>query len=171
MDSDSTAGPLVDEQQWRGANLTAIVGTSALVAGVLLLVAGWYGVSGEAVVAKQLPYIASATVPGAVLVVVGAVLLAPVLRGRGDRADLAERLVELLTEPVAEEGPAVPVTPVDDSRLLALPSGTHYHRAGCTLMVGKPDPQAVDAVAVAERGLQPCLVCRPDRPVGPEPTA
>jgi hypothetical protein len=170
MDPDSTAGPLVDERRWKGANLTAILGTSAVVIGGLLLVAGWYGVSGEAIVAKQLPYLASASIPGAALVVVGAVLLAPVLRGATDNVDVTEQLLTLLTEPVPEDGRPAAGTPVDDGRLLAVPTGTHYHRPSCALVVGKPDARPVDRAAVAERSLQPCLVCRPEPPAGPDPT-
>ena len=171
MEHDPMSGPLIDESRWRGANLTAILGTSAVVAGALLLVGGWYGVSGESVVAYQLPYIASATVPGAALVIVGAVLLAPVLRGDATRHDSLDRLVELLTEPVPDDttggggaagGPDT--VAAADSRLYAVPQGHHYHRAGCALVAGKPDAAPVDATARAERELEPCPVCRPDPP-------
>jgi hypothetical protein len=68
-------------------------------AGVLLLVVGWYLISGEAVAAKQLPYLASASLPGAVLVVCGVVVA---LSGTTD-PDTARRIAELhalLTEAV-----------------------------------------------------------------------
>jgi hypothetical protein len=38
-------------------------------------VLGWYGVSGERYEARQVPYLASATIPGAALIVAGAVLV------------------------------------------------------------------------------------------------
>jgi hypothetical protein len=172
MEHDPMSGPLIDESRWRGANLTAILGTSAVVAGALLLVGGWYGVSGESVVAYQLPYIASATVPGAALVIVGAVLLAPVLRGDATRHDSLDRLVELLTEPVPDDVAAgAAPTPAatragvaTDGRLYAVPAGHHYHRAGCALVVGKPDAAPLDAATLADRDLQPCPVCRPEPP-------
>ena len=41
-------------------------------AGATLLFLGWYGVSGESSVAEQVPYLASATIPGAALLIVGA---------------------------------------------------------------------------------------------------
>jgi len=174
MEHDPMSGPLIDESRWRGANLTAILGTSAVVAGALLLVGGWYGVSGESVVAFQLPYIASATVPGAALLIVGAILLAPVLRGEATRHDSLDRLVELLTEPVADDAvaPAIPITTsAVDAHLMAVPEGTHYHRAGCALVLGKPDATVVGSAAIDESGLQPCPVCRPDPPAGPDPAA
>ncbi len=170
MERDTTARPLVDERRWRGANFTAIVGTSAVVAGALLLVAGWYGISGESVVARQLPYLASATVPGAALVVAGAVLLGPVLRGQGEETAAVDRLVELLTEPLPEEPAPSPPATSDESRLLAVPAGTHYHRGSCALVMGKPDAVALDGDAIDERGLQPCPACRPEVSA-PTPTA
>ena len=68
--------------------------------GVLLLVLGWYLISGEAIAAKQLPYLASASIPGAVLVVCGFLLATA---GTTD-PDTARRIAELhalLTEAVA----------------------------------------------------------------------
>lgn len=50
------------------------LGWYVAVLGVPLCVVGWYGVSGERLAARQLPYLASATVPGAALIVAGAVL-------------------------------------------------------------------------------------------------
>lgn len=50
------------------------VGGAVAFVGVLLLVLGWYLISGQAVAAKQIPYLASASLPGAVLVVCGALL-------------------------------------------------------------------------------------------------
>ena len=67
--------------------------------GVLLLVLGWYPISGEAIAAKQLPYLASASIPGAVLVVCGFLFA---VSGSSD-PDMARRVAELhalLTEAV-----------------------------------------------------------------------
>lgn len=78
----------------------ALGGTVGLL-GVLLLVLGWYLVSGEAVAGKQLPYLASASIPGAVLVVCGFGLA---ISGTTD-PDTARRIAELhalLTEAVDE---------------------------------------------------------------------
>jgi hypothetical protein len=71
--------------------------------GVLLLVLGWYLISSEAIAAKQLPYLASASIPGAVLVVCGFVLA---VSGTTD-PDTARKVAELhalLTEAVDGAG-------------------------------------------------------------------
>lgn len=78
------------------------VGGALAFLGVLLLVLGWYLISGEAIAAKQLPYLASASLPGAVLVVCGFLFA---LSGPAERdAATARRIAELhalLTEAVA----------------------------------------------------------------------
>ena len=51
-------------------------GLAAAAVGAVLSVIGWYGVSGERFAERQIPYLASCTVPGAALLVAGAVLLA-----------------------------------------------------------------------------------------------
>ncbi|MFL9682264.1 hypothetical protein [Streptomyces sp. KL110A] len=48
--------------------------------GAVLCVLGWYGISGERFAERQLPYLASCTVPGAALLVAGAVLVAAAVR-------------------------------------------------------------------------------------------
>src|SRR3954452_12977072 len=77
------------------------LGGALVFIGVLLLVLGWYLISGEAIAGKQLPYLASASIPGAVLVVCGFVFA---VSGTTD-PDTARRIVELhalLTEAVAD---------------------------------------------------------------------
>src|SRR3979411_927379 len=85
-------------------------------AGAALLFLGGYGVSGESSVAEQVPYLASASIPGAALLIVGAVFAAREREGQP-----AERLVstlyELLTEPVTDVPSAAPA----DDRVVALP--------------------------------------------------
>jgi hypothetical protein len=85
------------------------VGGAVAFVGVLLLVLGWYLISGEAVAAKQLPYLASASLPGAALVVCGTLLA---LTGHKDRdaeyARMLEELYTLLTEAVEAEPAAEP---------------------------------------------------------------
>ena len=93
------------------------LGAAVMSGGVLLLVLGWYLISGEAIAAKQLPYLASASIPGAVLVVCGFVFA---LSGAGD-PETARRVAELhalLTEAVTADSE---VTVVDDA---GVPEGT-----------------------------------------------
>ena len=130
-------------------------------AGAALLFLGWYGVSGESSVAEQLPYLASASIPGAALLIIGAMLAARERDGQN-----AERLVstlyELLTEPVTDAPAAAPT----DERLVALPGATRYHHASCVLVAGKPDATTVDSQGITARGLEPCPLCILGEPAG-----
>jgi hypothetical protein len=128
------------------------------------------------VIERQLPYIASATVPGAALIVAGAVLGAGRPGRRGADADeRIERLYDLLmvdldTAADADSAagtedappPASSAAAGDDGpRLVAVAEGTLYHRDTCPMVTGKAGVQAVDAEALRSRALKPCPVCDP----------
>ncbi|CAM5576348.1 MULTISPECIES: hypothetical protein [Streptomyces] len=138
-------------------------GWAALAAGAVLCVIGWYGVSGERFAERQLPYLASCTVPGAALIVAGAVLLT---HGRGALAAArVEELYGLLVaaEPADAEEPgqdaAAPLAVSGD--LLMVPGGTLWHRADCPLVAGKVEAVPVDAKLVRSGELGPCPICEP----------
>ncbi|GAA2310374.1 hypothetical protein OKJ48_40665 [Streptomyces kunmingensis] len=135
------------------------VGLAVLAAGAVLCVAGWYGMSGERFAERQLPYLASCTVPGAALIVAGAVLLT---NGRSAlAATRVEELYALLVAADPAESPpsAAPLASSDDLR--TVPGGTLWHRADCPLVAGKPEAVPADAGAVAAGGLGPCPICEP----------
>ncbi|MEU0170651.1 hypothetical protein ABZ214_35255 [Streptomyces iakyrus] len=138
-------------------------GWAALAAGAVLCVVGWYGVSGERYAERQLPYLASCTIPGAALIVAGAVLLA-----RGRESIAAARVEELYHLLVAAE----PDEPEETGRaalaplavsgdLLMVPGGTLWHRADCPLVAGKAEAVPVDSKLVASGELDPCPICEP----------
>ncbi|MFF2953816.1 hypothetical protein ACFVVU_21050 [Kitasatospora sp. NPDC057965] len=149
---------------WAGWALVAV--------GAVLCVLGWYGVSGERFVEEQVPYLASATVPGAALIVAGAVLVAvrppgrgrpgppsPPLSGAPTATDRRiEHLYALLVDP-ARPGDDAPAAATGAP--LAVPGGTLYHRPDCPLVAGKAAAAPVDASTVRERGLTPCPLCDP----------
>lgn len=141
---------------------------AALATGAVLCVIGWYGVSGERFAERQLPYLASCTVPGAALIVAGAVLLA---HGRGALAAArVEELYGLLVtvdgqDPAAERA-AAPIATSDD--LLTVPGGTLLHRADCPLVAGKPDAVPVDPAVPRTGTATACPICSPPHdPAGP----
>ncbi|MFS8203890.1 hypothetical protein ACLVWQ_35105 [Streptomyces sp. CWNU-52B] len=140
-------------------------GWAALAAGAVLCVLGWYGISGERYAERQLPYLASCTVPGAALIIAGAVLLA---HGRNALAGArVEELYGLLVaaEPTTAEeaGQAAVTAPVAVSGdLLMVPGGTLWHRADCPLVAGKSEALPVDSRVLAGGDLGPCPICEPD---------
>ncbi|MEV8546312.1 hypothetical protein [Streptomyces sp. NPDC051572] len=138
-------------------------GWAALAAGAVLCVLGWYGVSGERYAERQLPYLASCTIPGAALIVAAAILLT-----HGRSALAAARVEELYgllvaAEPAdAEESAQAAAAPVAVSGdLLMVPGGTLWHRADCPLVAGKPEAVPVDSKLVANGELSPCPICEP----------
>ncbi|MBK3570350.1 hypothetical protein [Streptomyces sp. MBT62] len=138
-------------------------GWAALAAGAVLCVLGWYGVSGERYAERQLPYLASCTIPGAALIVAGAVLLA---QGRSALATArVEELYALLVAAGADdaeesaEAAAAPLAVSGD--LLMVPGGTLWHRADCPLVAGKAEAVPVDSKLVANGELSPCPICEP----------
>ncbi|MEV5439105.1 hypothetical protein AB0K80_24300 [Streptomyces sp. NPDC052682] len=147
----------------RGAHPVLWAGWVALAAGAVLCVLGWYGVSGERYAARQLPYLASCTVPGAALIVAGAVLLA---HGRDAvAAERVQRLYDLLVaaEPDGTGRTGQPAgAPVAVSgEMLMVPGGTLWHRADCPLVAGKAEAVPVDSTLVASGELGPCPICEP----------
>ncbi|MFI1381493.1 hypothetical protein [Embleya sp. NPDC020886] len=135
--------------------------------GALLCALGWYGVSGERYEARQLPYLASATIPGAALIVAGAVLVVGTRRGASGEsgavdAELREmvgRLYELLVEPVpvAEAGQPEPAA----AAWVTVPGGARYHRPECSLVLGKNGVFPVDEATIRLKDLRPCRLCDP----------
>jgi hypothetical protein len=147
--------------RWTAARLHRI-GWVAIATGAVLCVLGWYGVSGERFAERQLPYLASSTIPGAALIVAGAVLVAsrqpPGGRAAQDEADEAR-----YSTPGAPDAPDTPgPVAVSTGPPVAVTGGKLYHRPDCPLAMGRPDAQPVPAGSARERGLSPCPVCEPD---------
>ncbi|WP_086831602.1 hypothetical protein [Streptomyces sp. NRRL B-24572] len=120
-------------------------GLAAAAGGAVLCALGWYGISGERFAERQLPYLASCTVPGAALLVAGAVLV-------GAATLLPVRPPEPRRTADAEEAPP----PSSDGPLLRVPGGTLAHRPDCPLVAGKEE-----AVEAGDAELAPCPVCEP----------
>ncbi len=144
------------------------LGVVVAVVGVVLLIVGWYKVAGEADVARQMPYVVSACIPGGALLVAGAVLIAAERwRDAATRTDQrVDALYALFTEPAGGAAPAAAEPAVDpalDGRLVAVDGATRYHRAACPLVTGRP-VHDVGAADVAGAHLEPCPVCEPPAP-------
>jgi hypothetical protein len=170
--------------RWVGRATRPVVGWVLTGLGVLLLLIGYLGISREAIVAKQLPYLISGGIGGLILVIVGAVFLGTEdLRrdsGRLDRLELmvAELHQALLVRLDAEGQPLPAAVPYGSNGngsgngrvdlasttamgLVALPSAKTYHRADCSMVAGKESVTAVTADAARRRSLEPCKMCEP----------
>jgi hypothetical protein len=136
-------------------------------AGTVALVVGWFGVSGQSLTAKQLPYLVSAGLAGIALFIMAGVFLATDdIRRQFERIGELERKVDdlyaLFVADLAAPATARAATrPTAAGDLLALPSGSSYHRGECSLIAGKPEVAAVSPREIARRRLRPCRVCDP----------
>src|SRR5437763_13961410 len=73
---------------WRWEVIRPYAGWALAVLGAVFIVVGWFGISGESLVAKQMPYLISGGVGGVALVGVGVVFI-----GKGERPRVRRRLV------------------------------------------------------------------------------
>ena len=156
--------------QWVWKSVRPVLGWVFIGIGLLFILVGWIGVSGEALVAKQLPYLISGGVGGMAFVGIGAVFLATEdIRRDSGRLDRLEAMAYelhavLLARPDAPEtspnGKSAPARP-EAAQLMALPQGQTYHRPECAMIQGKDAAQAVTAEEAEQRGLNPCRLCEP----------
>ena len=138
--------------------------------GVGMTVVGWYQISGQPTVAQQLPYLASATIPGSALIIVGAMMiLARRMAGWSGRGGDAYGTPQQATQAYGAAGgtgrdDAASGRRETDGRLWALPGGNYAHRSDCPLIDGKPEAFEVTREAVTD-GSAPrraCPICDPD---------
>ncbi|MFN8051389.1 MAG: hypothetical protein U0Q22_08140 [Acidimicrobiales bacterium] len=152
------------------SSLRGLMEWAAVVVGGLLILLGWYGISGKAVVAQQIPYLASASLPGVGLLVAGSVFIASdrSRRSSDNAAEMVASLYRLLTEavdaPAADAAPVAPVPPRTATGVVSVPEGTRYHRSDCALVADKPAATTVSRAEIDERGLVACPICEPTTP-------
>jgi hypothetical protein len=169
---------------WVGRALRPYVGWICAAVGFLVIIIGWFGVSGQALVAKQLPYLISGGLGGVALVGIGAAMISAERRrqdtGRIERLEemVGELRAVLLAHPdaptgvvgsprspaavgAALTGPSANGAAAESSGLVALPTGTTYHAPGCQMVRAKEGVEAVNARRIEQRGLAACRVCEP----------
>jgi membrane protein implicated in regulation of membrane protease activity len=134
-----------------------VLAWSLALLGALALFLGWYGVSGTAVPAKQLPYLVSGGLTGVALVVLAAaVFAADDVRRRFAHLDRVERKVDELYALLTEEDLAPPT-----EGYVAVEGGTSFHVPSCRLVLGKATTRELSRRDVVTSGLAPCRVCDP----------
>jgi hypothetical protein len=142
--------------------------------GLLLVLMGYLGISREALVAKQLPYLISGGILGLALVGFGAMLVGTEdLKRTQERIDHLEDLVADLHAVLLSRSDAPTISTNGetaghgatgtraDVTLLALPSGQSYHRPDCSMIEGKREAKPITASAARREGLKPCRLCEP----------
>jgi hypothetical protein len=147
---------------WTAVDAWSLLALLFFLAGTVTLILTWYKIAGLALVAEQLPYLASGGFGGLALVIAGAGCLSA-----GRAARIEARLVDLLsiaTEPVSTGSPsglpdqAAGAGAKPDGPVLTITGGTTYHRPDCRLVAGKETSSLSLGEAIAQ-GLTPCPVC------------
>ncbi|HWC38886.1 MAG TPA: hypothetical protein VG476_10170 [Acidimicrobiales bacterium] len=186
---------LVDPAQfWRwaarslGKTSRPVVGWVLTGVGLLAIFLGWFGLSGQALVAKQLPFLISGGIGGIALVAIGAVILGTEdLRKDSGRLDRLEKQIAQLHAVLLARADAPEVSLAeaeqesarhpngkhdrdlygpgdDDAELVALPGAATFHRVGCNMVEGKPELEVISEDVVRDEGLKPCRLCDPVLP-------
>jgi hypothetical protein len=121
--------------------------------GVALTIVGWYEISGQPTTAQQLPYLASATIPGAALIVAGAVLVSA-----------RSRITETVPRAIVSSGGR-------SAGWWALPEGSYLHRPDCPLLDGKPEAYEIqpDHSSGGTVPTRLCPICEPEALEQPGP--
>jgi hypothetical protein len=160
--------------KWVGRATRPVWGWILVGGGLLLVLIGYLGISREALVAKQLPYLISGGIGGIALVGFGAMLVGTEdLKRTQERIDHLEDLVTDLHAALLSRPDAPVLSSNGDSAgpraegassaatLMALPGGQSYHRADCSMIEGKREAKPVTASAARRQGLKPCRLCEP----------
>src|SRR4029079_12875110 len=149
--------------KWVGRSTRPVWGWVCVGIGVILIIVGYLGVSREALVAKQLPYLISGGILGVAFVGFGGMLIGTEdMKRAQERIDRLEDLVEdlhtaLLSRP---DAPALSSNgsgssareATQSSELVALSSGQSYHRADCSMVQGKSGVKSVTASTAQRQG-------------------
>jgi len=154
--------------RWVWDSVRPVLGYVLVGAGLIALFVGWYKVSGESLVAKQLPYIASAGFLGVALVVLGArFMLIDDIRKDSGRLDRLETMVNelhaaLLSRPDAPGRMAGSTSNANgQGEYVVLPGGQSFHKPDCPMLEGKDRTSRIRPGTAARRGLTPCPLCEP----------
>ena len=158
--------------RWIRAAVRPWFGWILIGAGAICMLIGYFGVSREAIPAKQIPYLVSGGIGGIFLAVLGAYFLGTQeMRNDSGRLDRLEHMVEelhaaLLTRPDAPQlsngsRPASADEATAPARkVVVVPGGELFHRAECSVAGGKAATELTPAAA-RKRGMRPCPTCVP----------
>jgi len=127
--------------------------------GAILCVLGWYQAAGQPTVPQQIPYLASATIPGAALLAAGAVaLLRPSQNGNAAGGGIRAAAASGTSGRSAESADSR--ADVAERVLLRVPDGRYVHVPECPLLDGRTDAAELSPEDAAAAALRPCPLCR-----------
>jgi hypothetical protein len=170
-DNDDEPDPKV-LWRWVATSVRPWLGWILIGIGALLMLLGYFGVSREALPAKQIPYLVSGGIGGMFLAVLGAYFLGTQeLRRDSGRLDRLEEMVSELHQALLRRPDAPDLTAFVRSsngaesasparKVYAVAGADLFHRSDCSMIDGK-DAAEITPAAARKRGLQPCPLCTP----------
>jgi hypothetical protein len=127
--------------------------------GLVVILLGYNGISGNIQPAAQFPYLISGGFAGLAVVVFGSAFM--VMQGaREDRQRIEGVLMQILEAQQAAGGGHSSV-PSDVDGLFAAGTAS-YHVPGCRLVDGREEINYVTAAEAQAADLKPCRVCQPE---------
>ena len=157
---------------WVAKSVRPWLGWILIGIGALLMLLGYFGVSREALPAKQIPYLVSGGIGGMFLAVLGSYFLGTQeLRRDSGRLDRLEQMVvelhqALLRRPDAPDLTAMASTKNGGSsraparKVVTVEGADLFHRIGCSMVEGK-EADEITPAAARKQGLRPCPLCTP----------
>jgi hypothetical protein len=162
---------------WIWSGIRPVLGWLSLLVGTILLIVGWAQIANTAVVAKQIPYLASCGLGGLGFVIFGARwLMIEDIRKDSGRLDRLETMVAELHAVLLARGgmSAAAVTSAGSNGApgyVVLPQGSTYHLPDCAVVIGKDRATVQKPAAIAKKGLTPCPLCEPPAVSAPAASA
>ncbi|MEX2294168.1 MAG: hypothetical protein WD691_10320 [Acidimicrobiales bacterium] len=159
--------------RWVSDAIRPYVGWILIGCGAVVMLIGYFGVSREAIPAKQIPYLVSGGIGGVFLAVVGAYFLGTQeMRKDSGRLDRLEQMVEELHGALLRRADAPSISGTNGSsassaalaparRVAVVDGGEMFHRLRCAMVDGKDELEELTPAAARKRGLRPCPVCTP----------
>ena len=145
------------------------IGGVLLVAGVTLVIVGWFGIMGSDVVTERIAYVISGELLGFGLILAAGALVASSLVGRESERFRRSMglLVGALNQGKAQAAREIlagraEIEPAD-GRVFLVPGGRAYHLARCPTVTGAASRATVPKEEAEISGFAPCKLCRPDR--------
>jgi hypothetical protein len=132
-----------------------------MVAGIALVVLGWWGAAHSELFIDQVPYLISGGVLGLGLIVTAAVVGASALNERALR-ELRRDIVLALRMGGGSPGDGSPGDAEVADQVFLVPGGRSYHLPGCPIPEGKQGVEETSLAEAAGRGFVACKLCGMD---------
>ena len=146
------------------ANARVLAAALLLVAGIIIVLLGWYGAANTNILTEQVPYLISGGLLGMALIIVSAVVGSSASLERENR-ELRRDLTRLLSSSgnrfMGGGLAAAPRGGSDDGRVYTVPGGRSFHIAGCPIVEGKRASE-MSLQEAMDAGHSACKLCGPD---------